>query len=291
MSIALPKIGFRKVAAASAVAVATAGLSVLVVAPAAQAQSADLNYTCGVPLLGDKTFIVSSDTNSPATVPAGKSFVPRVTATVTIPADVASVITGTLKATTAEGSAQVSTLVNGATKTVSMTIPKTTIPSGALPVAASGNGAAIKAGNAGTTIKMAASSFTSHLVLKKADGSPADLMSEIDVACTLQPDQDASVDTVKVVKAASTTRATVAYSKARKRAIATATVKGAYGNRATGSVRFVLKKAPRSSSASPPRSTVAEWRAAPSPGSRPAAPTRSSRPTSATATSRVRRRS
>lgn len=238
MSARTPGFGLRKVAAASAVAVATAGLSVATLAPAAQAESDQLTYTCTVPVLGDKTFTVVADTNAPARLASGKKVRPKVTATVTIPEDVVGLIHGVLGARSVDGTAVVDTVVNGATKQVEMTVPSTEVPaSGPLEIVATGTGDALRAGKAGSRITMLSGGFSSLLSFKKEDGSTA---LDADVPCTLDEGQDATVDTIKVVKAPSKTRATVKFRKAKKVLAYKTTVRSSA--KVTGKVRLVIKR-------------------------------------------------
>lgn len=197
MSIAMPRFGLRKIAATATLALAAGSLSTIAMAPAAQAESAALNYTCGVPILGDQTFTVVADTDAPDSIGVGDTFTPTVTSTVTIPDNVSGAIKGILGAETAEGTAVAQTLVNGEPSSVDLTVPVTQIPDGPLEVVATGEGAPVTASEPGE-IELTTGDFSSHLLFKKADGSEA-LTADVD--CTLDEGQDATVDTVTVVTA------------------------------------------------------------------------------------------
>ncbi|QIX27386.1 hypothetical protein ncot_12825 [Nocardioides sp. JQ2195] len=235
MSIAMLGTGLRKVAAVGALALASAGLSIATTSPA-QAESASLSYTCTVPILGDKTFTVVADTDAPAKTVVGQSFTPAVASTVTIPEDVAGLISGVLGATTVEGTAVVTTLVGDRTEAVDLAVPLTEIPAGPLAVVATGVGAPVTATKAGQLV-LASSDFTSHLVFKKADGSEA---LTADVPCTLDEGQDATVDTIAVAKAGTRTSASVKYVKSKKQFKLTAKVKAPV--KATGTVKLAVTK-------------------------------------------------
>lgn len=235
MSIRMPKFAVRKVAATGVLALAAGALSTVAVSPA-HAESAPLDYTCGVPILGDQTFSVVADTDAPAAIKVGDTFTPTVTSTVTIPENVAGAIKGLLGAETAEGSAVADTLVNGQPSSVDLTVPVTTIPDGALSVVASGTGAPVTATKAGEMV-LATAGFTSHLLFKKADGAEA---ITADVVCVLNEGQDATVDTIAVAKAGTKTVASVKYAKSKKLFKLKAKVKAPV--KATGTVKFAVTK-------------------------------------------------
>ncbi|KRF15400.1 hypothetical protein ASG90_11905 [Nocardioides sp. Soil797] len=246
----MPRIGFRKIATTAALAVAAGSLSTIAMAPAAQAESASLNYTCGVPILGDQTFSVVADTDAPDSIAVGETFTPTVTSTVTIPSNVSGAIKGLLGAETAEGSAVAQTLVNGESSSVDLTVPVTTIPDGELTVVATGEGAPVTATEAGEIV-LATGDFSSHLLFKKADGSEA-LTADVD--CALDEGQDATVDTVAVVSeecaAAQATASDTAAALAKaKTAVTKATKATKSAKSKLAKAKKALKKAKKSHNA------------------------------------------
>lgn len=129
--------------------------------------------------------------------------------------------------------------VNGTTSTTAVTVPVTPVVATGLVVPAHAVAAQIVPTQTGE-IKLGAGNFTAVLAGKNADGT-ASLLSPYTIPCVLDEGQDASVDTVKVVKADTQTVVKARYLKAKKAIKANVTVKdGAI--KATGKVRVVLKK-------------------------------------------------
>lgn len=223
----------RFAATGAGLALAATGMAISM--SPAQAESATLNYTCEVPALGGKTFTVVADTSAPAKMQAGTSTKASITAKVTIPEDVAGLISGALGASTVEGTASSTTTVNGKNRAVDLTIPNTEIPDGELTIVASG-AAKIAATKAGKLV-LGTGDFSADLLFLKEDGSEA-LAAE--VPCTLDEGQNATVDTVKVVKAKSTTKVQKVKGK-KKKAVVKVKVKSKTSAKATGKVKITLK--------------------------------------------------
>jgi hypothetical protein len=225
-----------RVAAVSAAVVV--GGSVIGAGPA-QAESASLTYTCVV-LGGNQTFTSVLDTNAPATLPVGKTVDTITSANVTVPASLAGLLSA-IGAATFSGTATATGYTDGLAQTIEMEVPSTPVPaSGDMVVPSSGPSGSITGQHAGDVITLSGGDFTSTLDFLKSDGTP--LLTDQAIPCTLDPDQDATVDTVQVVKASSTSAASAHYKKRLKQVNAFSKVRGAYGNDPSGKVSFVLKK-------------------------------------------------
>jgi hypothetical protein len=225
-----------RVAAVSAVALVGGGL---IGAGPADAASATLNYNCTT-ILGAATFTSVLDTNAPATLPVGKTVSTITSAQVTVPG-MAALLSGLLHVATFSGTATATGYTDGVAQEIDMVVPTTSVPTdGDMVVPSSGPSGTITGEHVGDVITLSAGDFSSTLDFYDADGNV--VLGDQVIPCTLAPDQDATVDTVRVVKANSTTRATAHYKKGAKKAIVKAKVSGAYGNDPSGRVTFVVKK-------------------------------------------------
>lgn len=219
--------------------VALAGASMVMVAPAAQAASGSLAYTCNTGLLGEKTFKVVLDSNAPATILVGKTITPKVTAKVEVPVDVVNTLVGFVGASSVSGTAQAESVVANVAQTIAMSVPKTKVASGApLEVVASGVAAPVTGARIGDVLTLAGGNFVTTLDFRKADGTSA---IESEIPCVLNAGQNAKFDTVRVVDS-SAIKATAAYKKAGKSVLATAKLTTGAGTPVSGKVQFVLKK-------------------------------------------------
>ncbi len=238
----------RAIASAASLAVAAAGFAAL--APAAQAESAALAYTCKISLFDGEKLSVVVDTDLPDTVKAGSSTPVKVTANVSL-AEAKGGALPTLRnlnAASVLGSAEVGWTLDGAEqKAAVLSIPSTVVPAaGALALTATGPAAAFAPTQPGTYV-IKAGAFTGKLDLKKANGQPTDLINSADIACAPNAGQDLTVDTVQVTAgdkptvATSVTKAKAKYAKKKKSVSASATVK-ASGKAASGKVKFTLKR-------------------------------------------------
>lgn len=245
----------RKIAAVGVTAAFAAGSALLAVP--AGAASVALNYDCVDPLGTTRVFQVTVDTDAPATIVAGQSFTPKMTAAVTVDADTSNLLRG-VEAATVEGTAKdgvsssLGFTVNGVAATAAATVPVTAVPAAGQVVVGgvTATGAAVKTTAAGT-VSIVAGNFTAVLAGKKANGD-ATLLSPYKIPCTLQAGQNAVVDTVTVtaptttpppavVKVDSTATATGTYAAKSDKATVKVTVKGADGKVGTGKVKVTLK--------------------------------------------------
>lgn len=238
--------------------VAVLGTSALVasmaaVVPASAATTGQLSYTCDAPL-GPYTFKVSADTSLPATAPPGAALSGTATYTVVIPDSLRNTMYGLAGARFVEGTAAIKATSFGTPATLDGTLPKTPIPaSGELTVVATSALAMTAPATAGA-YQVVAGDFTTKIKLTKADGSPA-TVPEADVSCTLNPGQNAVVDTLTVDPAApvptppqtpaakvdSTTTAKAAYVAKAKKAVVKVKVVAADGTPGTGKVKVTMK--------------------------------------------------
>lgn len=127
--------------------------------------------------------------------------------------------------------------LNDAEATVDQTIPSTAVDAAGFDVVASGPLAI--SGAVGSSTSIVAGDFTVTLNGKKADGSPT-LLSPYELTCAQDAEQDATVDTVKVVKAKSTTKVQKVKGK-KKKAVIKVKVKSETSVKATGKVKVTLK--------------------------------------------------
>ena len=218
--------------------------------PTSAATAGQLSYTCEAPF-GPYTFKVSADTDLPQSAPPGAALSGTATYTVVIPDNLRNLMYDTTNARFVEGTAAIQATTFGAAGSLSGTVPKTAIPaSGELTVVASSAVVATAPATPGA-YQIVAGDFTTKIKLTKQDGSPADVISEIDVPCTLNAGQDAVVDTLTVDPAApiptpatkvdSTTTAKAAYAKKAKKAVVKVKVVGADGTPGTGKVKVTMK--------------------------------------------------
>ncbi|MDR7251131.1 hypothetical protein J2X46_000103 [Nocardioides sp. BE266] len=200
----------------------------------AVAASDNLAYACKDPLNRDFTFTVTADTNAPASIKVGESFTPTVTAKVTVPNALRETL-ASLGAATVEGgtnaageSTSFGFAVNGAAGQLPASVPVTTVPaSGDMVVPATAVGTAITPTAEGT-VKLTAGNFTAVLA-GKTSGGGASTLSPYKVTCTLNPGQDATVDTVAVTAdgtlppsavQATTTKVSGSYAKKQSKIVA-----------------------------------------------------------------------
>lgn len=231
-----------RVVVAATLALAGAGLTAGLTAGPAGAASGAITYACTTPL-GAAELPFTLDSNLPATMVPGQTADNALTASVTVPANLVDAARDLLGATTVEGSVAATGDVNGSPVTGSLAVPVTTLPaSGALPLAAAGDGTNVTPAAAGT-LTLKAGNFTADLLFKKADGSNAFVLD--DMPCVVKvtdPVQDTTVDIVNVLATAPSTtslalaRSTAPYGQATA---ATATVSSAFTTPA-GSVVFTV---------------------------------------------------
>lgn len=227
----------RGAAAAAATACLVAGG--LSTAPATAA-SAALVYTCTVPAVGAKTFTVSLDTDAADSIAFGEKITPALSASLTIPEDLANSLRG-LQAKKASGSSSQDLVVDGVTATVAMTIKESVVPpNGPIVLDATGTLAEMTGKRAGTPIAITAANLTATLTFTQANGTPA--FGPVTVPCTLNPGQNPVVDSIAVTKDA--TKTVVRAPNIAKGKVAKARIKvtSEHGVVPVGKVKAILKR-------------------------------------------------
>jgi hypothetical protein len=189
-------------AALATAALAAAGAAVVGAGPA-EAASSTLTYHCTA---GSGSYPVTAvmDTNAPATLVVEQSASLVTTTSVTLP----DAITATLRsagATNVSGTSQVAEVVNGTTRTLNHTIPRTAVPAtGALRVTSSGPGGTIRGVTAGTPVVIAAGNVS--VTVTGYDDAGTAKSATVGLGCQLAPaGQDALVDNVPVLPIPTTT--------------------------------------------------------------------------------------
>ena len=234
MTVRLPA---RVIAAVGALALTGAALAVL--APAGAA-SVTLTYTCTVAGAA-KQFTVVADTDAPATIAYGETITPTASGTITVPEDVVTTARdgGAKKL---DGKADVAATVSGAARPMTLTAKQTNVPnSGPMQIEVSGPAGSFVGAAAGTTYAVAVGDFTATLNLYEANGTalPAPLSPQV-VPCLLNSGQNPAVDTITVVKDATTTAVAARDIAAHHRPKAKVTVTAEHGSVPQGSIRAKL---------------------------------------------------
>ena len=195
-------------AVATAVALTATGLASI--APAANATSGSLSYSCSNPSLGTNPFTAVIDTDAPATLGAGLSAPIKTTSTVTAPEAIVTALR-TAGISYVSGSANATGTVDGVNRQTTLTIPNTPVPPApatTMQVVGSGPSGNITAGAVGSTILLGAGNFTATLQGYNSAGSTVG--TPYTFTCTLQPPtQDLLVDSVAVVPTPTTTTLTI----------------------------------------------------------------------------------
>jgi hypothetical protein len=134
--------------------------------------------------------------------------------------------------------------VNGAARPVTLTIPSAPPPgavgAGDLKLTGTGRLAPIKAGMPGKSIAVTAGA--QDVVVTLVDNDNPDNPLVFDIPCEPAAGQKTTVDTIKVAKASSKTKAHLGYQARTDKATGKATIKGTNGVQATGKVTFTLKR-------------------------------------------------
>ncbi|WP_235737549.1 DUF6801 domain-containing protein [Nocardioides alcanivorans] len=213
-------------------AAAALAVSGLVITSPAHADSAPLNYTCEVPILGAQQFVTTL--SAPATVEVGAQ--PTLNADVEVPEGLVSSLRDLLGGKSVMGDADAQVIANETPATASLKIPKTAVPaSGSLVVKASGKLALPGSAAVGSTAALVAGDYTVNLTVN-TDGDP---LGPLAVPCTLDEGQDNAIGTVKVVKAGSKSKVTAKGKKGK--AVVKVKVASTTSVKATGKVKVTLK--------------------------------------------------
>jgi hypothetical protein len=193
-------------------ALVASGLTAVAFAPPVQAASVPLTYHCTTDniLLPTADLSAVVDTNAPATLGAGMTVPITVTSDVTVPDSVADQLRGGGVASV-QGSSVAAGTVDGAPRSSTLAIPRTTLPAdGDAHVVGTGGGGTITGGAVGSSILLGAGDFTAKLTAYNSVGTV--MVPEINFTCVLTPPtgQTLVVDTVNVVQTTTTTALTVA---------------------------------------------------------------------------------
>lgn len=225
----------RRTALAIAAALPLLGL----VGPGSQAATGYLPYTCTLPVLGDKTFQMDSDTTAPSPFYLGTAMTPKLVTKSQVPADLANLATESLDATSVDGTFVSTIKVNGQTRTVTQPVARRSIPANtSSPVLITATGVLPKLTAApGATVTYLPGNIKVTLRFYKANGSSAGEFKNM--PCTM-PASSRTIDTVVYVKSPSTVTPTVTYAAAAKKITAVAKVTAKSKVVPTGKVTAVL---------------------------------------------------
>lgn len=221
-------------------AVALAGGTLGVVAPAL-AVTPSLAYTCtSLAFAGPKQFTMVADTDAPRRIAYGETVSPTATGTITVPEDVTTAIRDTLLAKKVDGKADVVASVDGNARPWALVVPQTNVPpNGTLTVVGTGTAGDFTGSKVGTIYDIAVGDFAATLNLYNANGTPSTPPSAL-VTCVQNPGQNAAVDTVKVVKDATTTAVTPRQFRKGAKAKATVKVVAEHGQTPRGRIKAKL---------------------------------------------------
>ncbi len=229
----------RLIAAAGALALS--GTALGVVAPA-NAATGTLTYTCTVPASGAKQFTAVADTDAPAKIAYGESVTPTATGTITFPEDVTATHRDGVGAKKVDGKADVAVTVDGAaTSPWSLAVPQTNVPpNGSLVLTGTGPAGTFTGTEVGTVYDIAVGNFTATINNYQANGTPTAILPTAVVPCVLNPGQNAAVDTIKVVKDATTTTVKAPDLSKGEQARAKVKVASDHGQTAKGKIKAKL---------------------------------------------------
>ena len=220
----------KRVAAVSAAGVTTA----LITAAPSGAQSVDLEYRCGLNGFGSFDTSMVLDTGAPDSAFAGEPISSTLNVAITLE-DAASNVLLQLGVATIEGTAQATVHTGGADVLGDLVLSPTQVGVGTVynlsgPLAVSGS-------DVGAGLTLSAGDIVVDLVFKTASGS---VRLAPDGTCTLQPGQDATIDTMALSKDGTKAKVKAADVAQGKVAKAKVSVKGEHGGAAVGKVRAVL---------------------------------------------------
>ena len=195
----------RLVGAAGAVALAAGTLGVMAPTDAA---TGTLTYTCAVPGLGDQPFTMVADTDAPKKIAYGETVAPTTTGTVTVPENVTTFVRDANGAKKVDGKADVASTVDGSASPWALTVPRTNVPpNGGMALVGKGPTGTFEGKKVGSVYDIAVGNFTATMNFYEANDTPS-VPPSAQIPCTLNPGQHAAVDTIAVVKDATTTGAT-----------------------------------------------------------------------------------
>lgn len=169
--------------------------AVALIGPGATAATAELPYACKIPILGNKTFKVTLDTDAPATAPVGSKIA---NLSVNVVPDPSALKTAyNLGARQFEGETTFNVSVGGTNYSVKATTPRSQIASdGSVPPTKATLPLGATLPTAGT-VKVTAGKIDIHQKVYDKDGKPFSLSPEAQIPCT-PPGGDLTVDTVVV---------------------------------------------------------------------------------------------
>lgn len=183
-------------AALAGVGALALGSTTVLMAGTAHAASADLGYSCKIPILGAKTFQVSLDTDAPDTATVGDS-IKNLSVNV-VPDPSALKLAYTLGARQFEGETTFTVNVGGTDHDVKATTPRSDIASdGSVPPTSATLPLNAKLTAAGPITVRAGKIQIEQKVYDK-DGKPFAMSPSASIPCTPPADADLTVDTLTV---------------------------------------------------------------------------------------------
>ena len=220
----------KRIAAVSVVALA-AGLCA---AAPSGAQSIQLGYRCGLNTFGSFDTSVTLDTTAPASAFAGQGVSTTLTVAMTFEDSTTNVLLQ-FGAATIEGTAQATIHAGGTDVLSNLAWPATQVGYGTMytltgPLTVSGSDVA-------SGLSLSAGDITVDLVFKTATGT---VRLSPDGTCRLDPQQNATIDTMALSKDETATKVKAAGIASGRVAKAKVTIAGEHGGDATGKVKAVL---------------------------------------------------
>lgn len=225
-----------RTAAVGGIAALLAASTALAVTPVG-AQTGELSYICHTEsAAGDLEFQVTGDTNAPKKLYVGKSVTPRLTRATVVEAGTVN-LARLAGARSVDGHILSTVTLNGAARQIKGTVPRTDLPaSGDLPVSASGPMPKLTAAKVGSmTYKPGDIAVT----LTFYDQSGDEALAVEDAPCDLES-APTVIDKVAFLKSPTKVAESASYSKAKKKATATARISSTSKVGAVGKVTFKL---------------------------------------------------
>ena len=147
-----------------------------------------------------------ADTDAPGKIAYGETVTPTATGTITFPEDVTTTLRDGVGAKKVDGKADVAATVDGVATPWTLAVPQTNVPpNGSLVLTGTGPAGTFTGTEVGTVYDIAVGNFTATINNYQANGTPTTILPTAVVPCVLNPGQNAAVDTIKVVKDATTT--------------------------------------------------------------------------------------
>lgn len=177
--------------------------AVALIGTGSTAATAELPYSCKIPILGAKTFKVTLDTDAPATAPVGSKIA---NLSVNVVPDPSALKTAySLGARQFEGETTFNVAVGGTNYAVKATTPRSDIAAdGSVPPTNATLPLGATLPTAGT-IKVTAGKIDIHQKVYDKDGKPFSLSPEAQIPCTPPASGDLTVDSVVVGSGGPTT--------------------------------------------------------------------------------------